>query len=263
MRRSIDRIQAASRARLSRLTAVAAFGLAVLGASALYLIHRTMPAPMQTAAGSSAPGAGGTPAPAVPALAPAPSAAGLAEQGAAGSDTRGRSTDSIVGPLPRPESAPVSLRVPMPSEAGGDGDGAAVDTGAHNARKRRPAAGETARGGSATSTRTELGAAQSSAGGRARSGWGGELEGGLAGSEGAQVPSAGTGGAKTVSSIQASATAPARNAPERLGPLQRTRCADSEFLMKLICDERVRLRFCQSRWNAHPDCIVEARTLTY
>ena len=211
---------------------------------------------MQTAAGT-----GGTPAPAVPALAPAPSPAGPAAQGAQGSDARGRPTDSVVGQLPRPESAPVSLRVPMPSEAGEHGDGAAVDTG--NARKRRPAGGETARGGSATSTRTELGAAQSSAGGRARSGWGGELEGGLAGSEGAQVPSAGTGGAKTVSSIQANATAPARNAPERLGPLQQTRCADSEFLMRLICDERVRLRFCQSRWNAHPDCIVEARTLTY
>ncbi len=249
MRRSIDRIHASNRARQLRLTVAAAFGLAVLGASTLYLVHRTMPTPMQTAPGSYAPRQAEAPA--------------SAAKSAPRSDPQDLSAASAVGPLPRPESAPVSLRVPMPSEGAEHVDGAAGDRRAHDTRTRRPAGREAARGDSAGPPRTEQEAARSPAGGQARSGWSGELETGIAGSDGVQGASTGTRGANTSPSIQARATAPPRNAPQRLESLQQTQCAGSEFLMKLICDERVRLGFCQSRWNAHPDCMVEARTLTY
>lgn len=40
---------------------------------------------------------------------------------------------------------------------------------------------------------------------------------------------------------------------------QEKQCADSNFLSRLVCDERVRLRYCRDRWNEHPDCMVNAQ----
>lgn len=50
----------------------------------------------------------------------------------------------------------------------------------------------------------------------------------------------------------------ARRAPQRLAAVQDAQCGNEGFLSRLICMERVRLRFCRDRWNAHPDCIVES-----
>jgi len=41
---------------------------------------------------------------------------------------------------------------------------------------------------------------------------------------------------------------------ERLAPLQATQCGGQSLLARVVCNERVRLRFCRDRWNDHPDC---------
>lgn len=45
---------------------------------------------------------------------------------------------------------------------------------------------------------------------------------------------------------------------ERLAALQQAQCAETALLGRVVCNERVRLRYCRDRWNAHPDCIVAA-----
>ncbi|MCL4182875.1 MAG: hypothetical protein KJ011_05450 [Burkholderiaceae bacterium] len=45
---------------------------------------------------------------------------------------------------------------------------------------------------------------------------------------------------------------------ERLAALQQAQCAGATMLGRVVCNERVRLRYCRERWNAHPDCIVAA-----
>jgi len=57
----------------------------------------------------------------------------------------------------------------------------------------------------------------------------------------------------------AAAAASARPQPpartgERLAPLQAAQCGDESLLARVVCNERVRLRFCRGRWNDHPDC---------
>lgn len=60
----------------------------------------------------------------------------------------------------------------------------------------------------------------------------------------------------------APAPAPPADAPrsggiaDRLAAVQRAQCGDEALLGRFVCNERVRLRFCRDRWNAHPDCIV-------
>lgn len=49
---------------------------------------------------------------------------------------------------------------------------------------------------------------------------------------------------------------PEAQAGERLASLQRAQCGDQALLARIVCNERVRLRFCRGRWNAHPDCEV-------
>ncbi|GAA4416738.1 hypothetical protein [Quisquiliibacterium transsilvanicum] len=44
----------------------------------------------------------------------------------------------------------------------------------------------------------------------------------------------------------------------RLAETQQAGCSDEGAISRLICNERVRLRFCRERWNAHPDCMVES-----
>jgi len=41
---------------------------------------------------------------------------------------------------------------------------------------------------------------------------------------------------------------------DRLAPLQAAQCGDQSLLARVVCNERVRLRFCRGRWNDHPDC---------
>ncbi len=53
------------------------------------------------------------------------------------------------------------------------------------------------------------------------------------------------------------AATPTGSALGRLRAAQDGQCADSNFFSRLVCDERVRLRFCRDRWNEHPDCTVQ------
>lgn len=50
--------------------------------------------------------------------------------------------------------------------------------------------------------------------------------------------------------------APAARAGDRLAAVQQAQCGSEALLARFVCNERVRLRFCRNRWNAHPDCEV-------
>ncbi|MCO5108365.1 MAG: hypothetical protein M9907_14985 [Burkholderiaceae bacterium] len=41
---------------------------------------------------------------------------------------------------------------------------------------------------------------------------------------------------------------------DRLAAVQQAQCGSEALLARFVCNERVRLRFCRDRWNAHPDC---------
>ncbi|KAA0222228.1 hypothetical protein EDM76_13600 [bacterium] len=43
---------------------------------------------------------------------------------------------------------------------------------------------------------------------------------------------------------------------DRLAAVQQAQCGSEALLARFVCNERVRLRFCRNRWNAHPDCEV-------
>lgn len=49
---------------------------------------------------------------------------------------------------------------------------------------------------------------------------------------------------------------PAARAGDRLAAVQQAQCGSEALLARFVCNERVRLRFCRNRWNAHPDCEV-------
>lgn len=52
---------------------------------------------------------------------------------------------------------------------------------------------------------------------------------------------------------------PARSLEE----VQRAQCAREGFLTRFVCHERVRLAYCESRWNRHPDCMVDSNATNY
>ena len=54
----------------------------------------------------------------------------------------------------------------------------------------------------------------------------------------------------------AASSAPAARAGDRLAAAQQAQCGGEALLARFVCNERVRLRFCRNRWNAHPDCEV-------
>ncbi len=242
MGRSNEGIRAPSRAGRLWLGAAAAFGLVVLGGFAIFLTQRTVPVPIQIRPGTAMSPATDS----VRSAPPAPSAGGQAgiEAGMAPATI---AADPAIGPLPRQEAAPVSLRVPVQARDPERSTRPASDTRASRSSARRDAPDTGAR-------------ARASAGGRTtddRSNRGAQPEGGI---DRPAAP-AGAGVAKTLAAGPAGAAVAA--APQRLEPLVQAECADSQFLGKLICRERVRLRFCQGRWNSHLDCMVEERTPTY
>jgi len=54
---------------------------------------------------------------------------------------------------------------------------------------------------------------------------------------------------------------PQSTEPERsLAATQQARCANAGFLTRFVCDERVRLEYCENRWNRHPDCMLDNGT---
>ncbi len=48
-----------------------------------------------------------------------------------------------------------------------------------------------------------------------------------------------------------------------LEEVQRAQCAREGFLTRFVCHERVRLAYCESRWNRHPDCMVDSNATNY
>lgn len=60
----------------------------------------------------------------------------------------------------------------------------------------------------------------------------------------------------SAASAPAAPAAPAARAGDRLAAVQQAQCGSEALLARFVCNERVRLRFCRNRWNAHPDCEV-------
>ena len=54
------------------------------------------------------------------------------------------------------------------------------------------------------------------------------------------------------------AAAPVARSDERLAAIQQSMCGDQTLLARIVCNERVRLRYCRDRWNEHPDCAASA-----
>ena len=54
------------------------------------------------------------------------------------------------------------------------------------------------------------------------------------------------------------AAAPVARSDERLAAIQQSLCGDQTLLARIVCSERVRLRYCRDRWNEHPDCETSA-----
>lgn len=72
-------------------------------------------------------------------------------------------------------------------------------------------------------------------------------------------PANGNGSAASGNTVAPSPAPVARSepsAPTRLKAAQDSQCAESNFFSRMVCDERVRLRFCRDRWNEHQDCVV-------
>ena len=62
--------------------------------------------------------------------------------------------------------------------------------------------------------------------------------------------------AASVAPAAPTASVPAARAGDRLAAAQQAQCGGEALLARFVCNERVRLRFCRNRWNAHPDCDV-------
>ncbi len=86
------------------------------------------------------------------------------------------------------------------------------------------------------------------------------------------LPSPSTASSSASSSSSASPSSPAPQAQatidsqsnpaalaasSRLRSAQDGQCANSNFFSRIVCDERVRLRFCRDRWNDHQDCTIQ------
>lgn len=57
--------------------------------------------------------------------------------------------------------------------------------------------------------------------------------------------------------VQVASARPSAAAPfPKLKEAQEKQCAETNFFSRLVCDERVRLRYCRDLWNEHPDCMV-------
>lgn len=48
-----------------------------------------------------------------------------------------------------------------------------------------------------------------------------------------------------------------------LATAQQAQCANEGFLTRFVCHERVRLAYCENRWNRHPDCMVDSNATNY
>ncbi len=62
---------------------------------------------------------------------------------------------------------------------------------------------------------------------------------------------------------QAPADAPPPGSSRSLAEVQRIQCAGEGFLTRFVCHERVRLAYCENRWNRHPDCMVDSNATNY
>lgn len=66
----------------------------------------------------------------------------------------------------------------------------------------------------------------------------------------------------TQARVQPTTPASVAHPQQRLAALQQSQCGDQTLLARIVCDERIRLRYCRDRWNQHPDCTVSAPPIT-
>jgi len=65
-------------------------------------------------------------------------------------------------------------------------------------------------------------------------------------------------------SDQAGSTPPApAGQAGSLASAQQAQCANEGFLTRFMCQERVRLAYCENLWNKHPDCMLENNATNY
>jgi hypothetical protein len=246
MQKNVAGAKVTGQFRRLALTALAAAVVAIAGAAAIYVIHRTMPATGsgealpsgntarsgdQSASGNRAPPGSSAPSGnSAPFGNSAPSVTGIGPGG----------IDSARAPAP-PAQPPVSLRPPPDQPAREAPEASARNqTATQGIPAKRPAAAAP----SARTAPTRPAAAVRAPDARTQ-GRRGEAE-------------LSSRSAERVAPQETQGAALPRARPMRLAEAQQAGCADEGLISRLICNERVRLRFCRDRWNAHPDCMVEA-----
>ena len=229
--------------------------ISAAGALAIFVIHRTTP--------------------------PTPGSAAQREskaRPAAGNETPGTgASNETPHPIPRagtviaPPAAPAAATPPVMTQPPAAATDTAKSQGSISWSKGDGAAGDTAGKGSAgkaaepptirispePSPATGVANAPSST---AKSGADGKAKAAAPTTQPAPQQAAGAPAASVaVAPGNAAAAGTAQKpVPARLQVAQQEQCASAELFSRLICDERVRLRFCRDRWNEHPDCIVQA-----
>jgi hypothetical protein len=71
-----------------------------------------------------------------------------------------------------------------------------------------------------------------------------------------EAPGRAGDGSATIARADTQALTKSATEGGRLAGAQAEQCAEGNLFSRLICDERVRLRFCRNRWNDHPDCVI-------
>jgi hypothetical protein len=240
-----DLAGAQRRVRRLALTALAAGAVAIAGAAAIYAIHRTMPATGLGEAAASGKSVGARSQPVAPAR-----GGGTGEAGPAPDIDRRAAAPPAAGadPIqpPRPPQPPVSLRPPSAPQATDRPDAPAEDApAAQRSPAKRPA------GAAAPARAAPAHAAAARPAPKTRA-----PDAGRQDIRTQPDPHSRSGERPAAQDSQGGAHL--RAGPTRLAEAQQAGCAEEGLVSRLICNERVRLRFCRDRWNAHPDCIVEA-----
>lgn len=271
--------------------ALASVVVSAIGAAAIYLIHDTMPAPRDPLAAARSPGSSAAQRIEAAGVAPRaePLGQGTDHTRAAASHAAGGGSTRTPGSSDDGTSAGIASNrdlsrvaggeyvAPARAPAGRDGsereatgrDGSAPGIAAVPADNRRSSSPEPA--GRASAARPAAAEVPQPAGagreedrqksrtGSARAPTGADAVPGRAEPRprppGAPLQQ---GNAPPTNAPVQAARDPAPGAPApRLAAQQQAQCADTSYLSRLVCDERVRLRFCRDRWNEHPDCMVE------
>lgn len=182
------------------------------------------------------------------------------------------STGPATAALPRtaPEAS-IQWSKDKPAAAGTSNPGnspAAGNANASGLTSTKAAAPTTTPGMTGRATAEGMGSFPPTAVDSGRGGSAGQQAGTSSRGTGAASGSDGTSAARTnnttaaapPNAVQVASARPSAASPApKLKDAQEKQCAESNFFSRLVCDERVRLRYCRDRWNEHPDCMVNAQ----